>query len=236
MNQCVAAAAVRRKVTLLLQDGSWCKSVAASLSPSPLLTALNVLHPSSACWTSGEKFFFLLLLRPWKASVLCSRSVSAPHTAAHVVTRASSDPELPVCLLRYVTSIREIHILEETEWNLPSSDRWALRYAHSLTRKRLQGKKNASRKVSVKSVKVVLVLKELFKTRWLWAATRFFFFFSSVCPSLRRRSGKQQRCGPAPCLKEEEEEEEAPAEVNMLHFNLLCGSRGNPSTFVSQQI
>ena len=36
--------------------------------------------------------------------------------------------------------------------------------------------------------------------------------------------------------EEEEEEEEAPAEVNMLHFNLLCGSRGNPSTFVSQQI
>lgn len=109
------------------------------------------IHPLGV--EERKKLFFF----PWKYSVLYSLCVSAPRRAAHVFTRASSDHELPVCLLtllRYFTLIREIHILQETEWNLPSSDRWTLRYAHSLTRKRLRKLRVKSPVETLKSVKL----------------------------------------------------------------------------------
>lgn len=76
----------REKAVFLQQEGSCCKLVEAFF-PSPLLTAQNVLHPSSRCGRVEKTCFF-----PWKDSVLFSLCVPAPQRAAHVSTRASLTP------------------------------------------------------------------------------------------------------------------------------------------------
>ncbi len=179
--------------------------MAASLFPSRLLTAQNVLHPSSPSGRAGGKSCFFLervnLLQP-----LCSRS-SEGCTCFNL---SQLWPRVTVWLL----SRRRYFALNQEDSQKRSEIYLRRTGGLPVTRTawRVNVSKTCRESLQMKPLEAFSCVPFPAILKHVECLTANRFFFSSFCPSLRRLSEKQQRCGPAPCL---EEEEEAPGERSL---------------------